>query len=219
MRLRPPPGRAGRTWLARRLAVARRGAEVLDEKRRALLRERTRLQALCSLAGDEWEACAREADAWLERALLVGGRRALSLASSYVPAPAELRLSWRSALGVRYPDEPRVELPPSPCLVAPGGGSALALASAAHGRAVEAAARYAAARLALDRVTEELQATTRRLRAVQRRWIPAHERALAALELALDEAEREEAVRRRWVSERRGKGREGALPPSGPGRP
>ncbi len=218
MRLRPPPGRAGRLWLARRLATARRGAEVLDEKRRALLREQTRLQAVVALAAGEREAAAQEADAWLERALLVGGRRALSLASSYVPALADLRLSWRSALGVLYPDEARVELPSSPCLIAPGGGSALPLATAAHGRAVEAAARYAAARVALDRVTEELQATTRRLRAVQRRWIPAHERALAALDLALDEAEREEAVRRRWVRERRRREWEGA-PPPGVGRP
>ena len=38
MPLRVPPGRAGRPWLLHRLEVARAGADVLEEKRRALLR-------------------------------------------------------------------------------------------------------------------------------------------------------------------------------------
>ena len=48
-----------------------------------------------------------------------------------------------------------------------------------------------------------LRATTQRLRAIEHRWIPEHERALAALELALDEADREDTIRVRWVVRRR----------------
>jgi len=40
MPLRVPPGRTGRPWLLHRLAVARSGADVLEEKRRTLLRRR-----------------------------------------------------------------------------------------------------------------------------------------------------------------------------------
>ena len=80
-----------------------------------------------------------------------------------------------------------------------GGGSALVYAAAAYRSALAAAGRFAAARLAHERVGAELRATTRRLRAVERRWIPQHEAALAALELALDEGEREEAARIRWI--------------------
>lgn len=71
-------------------------------------------------------------------------------------------------------------------------------AAAAYGRAVEAGARFAAARAALDRMDAELASTARRLRALERRWILAHEEALAALALALDETEREDALRARW---------------------
>ena len=39
MPLRVPPGRAGRLWLVRRLEIARRGVNVLDQKRQALVRE------------------------------------------------------------------------------------------------------------------------------------------------------------------------------------
>jgi V/A-type H+-transporting ATPase subunit D len=71
-------------------------------------------------------------------------------------------------------------------------------------RALEAAARHAAAACALRQVRTELRATIRRLRAVERRWIPEYETALAALELSLDEAEREQGARVRWVVRRRG---------------
>ena len=201
MRLRTPPGRAGRPWLVHRLAVARRGADVLDQKRRGLLRERTRLVTIVGEARDTWEHAVREAEVWLQRALLISGQRSLELASFHVPEQAEVHLTWQRSLGVVYPSDAEVRLPPTPDLIAPGGSSALPIAASAYGRAVEAGARFAAARSALDRVETEFAATTRRLRALERRWIPAHEQALAALALELDETEREDAVRARWFVE------------------
>ena len=202
MRLRTPPGRAGRPWLVHRLAVARRGADVLDDKRRGLLRERTRLVTIVGEARDTWEHAVREAEVWLQRALLISGQRSFELASFHVPEQAEVRLTWRRSLGVVYPSDAEVRLPSTPDLIAPGGSSALPIAASAYGRAVEAGARFAAARSALDRVEAEFAATTRRLRALERRWIPAHEDALAALALGLDETEREDAIRGRWFVER-----------------
>ena len=203
MRLRKPPGRAGRPWLVRRLALARRGADVLDEKRRALLRERARFAEIVDEARDSWERSVSEAERWLRRALLISGQRSFELARFHVPGSAEVEVSRRRVLGVSIPADVEVRLPPTPDLVAPGGSSALPAAAAAYGRAVEAGARFAAARTSLDRIDAELAATTRRLRALERRWIPAHEDALAALALELDEAEREDAMRGRWFAERR----------------
>jgi V/A-type H+/Na+-transporting ATPase subunit D len=200
MRLRTPPGRAGRPWLIHRLAVANRGARVLDDKRRALLRERARLAVLVEETRSAWEDAARAADAWHRRALLISGRRSLDLAAFYVTEPADVRLSWRRSLGAWLPADPQVTIPPTPDLIAPGGSSAVRYAASAYGRAVEAGARYASARLALERVEHELASAIRRLRALERRWIPAHEDALAALALALDETERDDAVRSRWFA-------------------
>jgi V/A-type H+-transporting ATPase subunit D len=204
MRLRVPPGRAGRPWLARRLAVANRGARVLDDKRHALLRERAGFVGVVDETRREWEEAVREAETRYRRALLISGRRSLDLAGFYVGAHAEVRLAWRRSMGVAYPAEAETQLPPTPDLVAPGGSSALPLAASAYGRAVEAGARHAAARLSLELIDVELAATIRRLRALERRWIPAHEDALAALSLALDETEREDAARARWFAELRG---------------
>jgi vacuolar-type H+-ATPase subunit D/Vma8 len=203
MRLRTPPGRSGKPWLVHRLAVARRGADVLDDKRRGLLRELTRLAGLVEETRRPWEQAVREGEVLLQRALLISGRRSFELASFYVPESADARLAWRRSLGARYPADVEVTLPSTPDLIAPGGSSALRYAASAYGRAVEAGVRYAAARVARDRVEAELRATNRRLRALERRWIPAHEQALTALALALDETEREDIVRARWFVELR----------------
>jgi vacuolar-type H+-ATPase subunit D/Vma8 len=173
----------------------------MDQKRRGLLHERTRLVTTVSEARDAWESGVHEAEVWLQRALLISGQRSFELASFHVPEQAEVHLTWQRSLGVVYPSDAEVGLPPTPDLIAPGGSSALPIAASAYGRAVEAGARFATARSALDRVEAELAATTRRLRALERRWIPAHEQALAALALELDETEREDAVRARWFVE------------------
>lgn len=136
--------------------------------------------------------------------MLISGQ--LELAVFHVSEQADVRLAWRRSLGVTYPSDVEVRLPPTPDLVAPGGSAALPQAAAAYGRAVEAGARLAASRSALERMDAELAATARRLRALERRWIPAHEDALAKRTLELDETEREDALRGRWFAERRTEG-------------
>ncbi|MFP5361847.1 MAG: V-type ATP synthase subunit D, partial [Thermoleophilia bacterium] len=73
--MRRPPGRAGRPWLAQRLAVARRGAELLDVKHRALLSERRRLEPLAAEARTAWHDAARRAELAATRAAVRGGAR------------------------------------------------------------------------------------------------------------------------------------------------
>jgi V/A-type H+-transporting ATPase subunit D len=179
---------------------------VLDDKRRGLLREKVQLVAIVEEVRDAWGRAVGEAEAWLQRALLISGQRSFELARFHVPEPAEVHLTWRRSLGVAYPSNVEVRLPPTPDLIAPGGSSALPAAASAYGRALEAGARFAVVRSALDQVEAELAATTRRLRALERRWIPAHEQALAALALELDETEREDGVRARWFVELRAGG-------------
>ena len=201
MKLRAPPGRAGRLWLIHRLDVAGRGADVLDQKRQALQRQQRRLRALLDQTRLEWEEAARAAEKWWNRAAVLGGERMLDLACATSSTPAEVRVEWRNSLGVVHPAEAEVIANRRP---APTGSSALAYAASAHTRALEAAARFGAARFAHERTEAELRATALRLRALERRWIPEHERALAVRELALDEAEREDAMRNRWVIRRTG---------------
>ena len=198
MAIRPPPGRAGRLWLVGRLEVARRGADVLDQKRQALLRERERLAVLLASAETEWNRCAREAVDANARALAAAGERRLRLTAIGNGERADVTFAERNVLGTSSPQLETIRLPETKDQPA-RGGPAVALAAAVHGRALRAAAAYAATRAGYEAVTRELAATTRRLRAIERRWIPQHERALARLELALDESERDDIARVRWA--------------------
>jgi V/A-type H+-transporting ATPase subunit D len=203
MRIRRPPGRAGRLWLLRRLAVARSGRDALEQKRRALHRQLERLEEAIDDLRREWQEGAAEAEQWWQRAAVLAGERPLELASEAVRERADVRFVWRNTLGVTYPAEAVVHLPAAGLFPA-GGSAALAYAADAHRRALENAAQLGATQLAYERTARELRATRQRLRAIERRWIPEHERALHDLELALDESEREDAARVRWVVGHRG---------------
>ena len=204
MPLRAPPGRAGRLWLVRRLAVARRGVDVLDQKRQTLLREQQQLSAVLAAATQDWERKARAAAGWNDRALAIAGERRLRLAAAPGGRRCEVEVEWRNALGTAFPAGASVHLGPEPDFVALGGGSVVAFAARAHADAVAAAAGYAAARAAHEAVTAELAATARRQRAIERRWIPEHEAALHRVELTLDEREREDIARVKWALDARG---------------
>ena len=202
MPLQAAPGRAGRLWLVRRLEIATRGVEVLDQKRQTLLREQQRLSETLERSARAWELEARNAIEWNDRALALAGERRLQLATRHAAGRSEVAVEWRNALGALVPAGASVRFSMSPDFVALGGGSVVALAAGAHEQAAVAAADYAAARAAHDAITAELTATTRRQRAIERRWIPEHEKALHRLELALDEREREDIARVRWALDR-----------------
>jgi V/A-type H+-transporting ATPase subunit D len=203
--LRLPPGRAGRLWLLHRIDAGRRGDDVLDQKRQALVREELRLRAEVGDAEAEWRESAADARRWLERATLLGGERGLDLARFHAGGRAEIDVTWRSTLGVRRPVEARIASSgeAGPLLA---GTAALGPAAEAHRRALEAGARYAVASASHRRVAAELALTARRLRTIEQRWLPEHEAALQELEISLDEEEREESSRIRWAAGREGDG-------------
>jgi V/A-type H+/Na+-transporting ATPase subunit D len=201
MRLRIPPGRAGRLWLRERLAAAKKAADLMDHKRRELEAELRRVRTILGERERAWRAAAREAEQWLCRADAAGAERSLRLGGALVDARAEVELDWRQVMGVRYAADYATRLPTEPPVSSLDGGTALAPAVASYRRAVEAAIAHAIARTALDRIRTDIERTKRRLRALELRAIPAHESALRELELTLDERSRQEAVAARWAAE------------------
>lgn len=200
MRLRIPPGRAGRLWLRERLASAHSAADLLDHKRRELESELHRMERILGQRARAWDDALAEAERWLARIDATGGARTLRIAAAMEPGHAEVRLTWRQVMGVRYPTEFALDVPPAPDIASLDGGAAMAFALGAYRRAVEAAVSHAVARTALERVRSDRERTVRRLRALQLRAIPAHEEALRALEVRLDEKDREEAVAALWAT-------------------
>jgi len=200
MALRIPPGRAGRTWLIARLEVAQRGAELLDRKRQVLLGEQARVRAEAERARQDWNEAAARMETWSSRAGIIDGAARLELLARHARDRASLELSWLNFMGARIPHADAVDVPEPPAVSALGGSSAAVLLARASCEAARAATRFAIAERAESELSAELGRAARRLRALRERWIPQHEQALAALDLALDEGQREQAIRVRWLA-------------------
>ncbi|MER6355446.1 V-type ATP synthase subunit D [Streptomyces sp. NPDC001634] len=87
------------------------------------------------------------------------------------------------------------------------GTTALAHAETAYRAAVRTAAEHATSRTAAELIAAEAERTRQRVRALRRHWILRLTREPAAVELALEEGEHEEAVRRRWAASSRNRAR------------
>jgi V/A-type H+-transporting ATPase subunit D len=199
--VRHPPGRGGRLWLRRRLQAARRAADLLDSKLRILRREEQRFVTLAERTQEEWTAAVAEAERWLLRAALVGGQRGIRPDPSADPAGVEV--TWASVMGVRYPSHATLRLPAGQPRSPVAATAARPVAAAAYRRALEAAVAHAAADAAARVVAAEVAATRARLQAIEDRWVPRLEQALAGLDAALLEAETADNVRLRWVTRSR----------------
>jgi V/A-type H+-transporting ATPase subunit D len=203
-----PPGRAGRLWLQHRISVATRGADLLDHKLRVLHAERQRLVFQAKRTRVAWEDACREADAWLVRGTLLGGERAVRLSAGH--APADVEIVWEQSMGVRFPTEARCVLPATDPEAPSAAGAALVLARQSHGRALVAGVEHAVVEAAIRVVEANATATRRRLRAIERRWLPRLQEELARRQAQLEEDEHADGLRLRWAAGRGG-------PPS-PGR-
>ena len=189
-----PPGRAGRLWLARRLQVAQRGADLLDRKLRILIEEAGGLRDAAAQTAAAWNRSCAEAERWLLRASVLGGQRAVRLATE--GAGAEVTISYAVSMGVRHPASATCVIP----LLATWDGPALTRTRQAHAAALAAAVQHAAAAEALRVVEAEVLTTRYRLRAITDRWIPRLEQALAEVTLAIEEQELADAARLRLAS-------------------
>lgn len=198
----PPPGRSGRTWLRDRLTIARRGADVLEQKLHALAREQRRLAHHRRRTGRAWHEAMAEAERWMQRALVIGGSHQVALAAAALASRADADVVWRSTMGATHPARVELHAPEPDALRDIGPTSALYEAAVAFDRAARAGLEHAAATRALEVVETELSVSRRRLRALDHRLVPALAATLRTVELALDEEEREDMVRASWAAGR-----------------
>lgn len=152
--------------------------------------ELARLKKVANRSGAEWESAARRANVWLARSAALDGQRGLAAATP--TSSADVAISWGAAMGVHYPVDTSLTFPTK---AVRQGSSALSFAITAHRRGLEAGAKHAAAIRAVDLITDQLHRTRVRQRAIDRRWIPRLQEALADLEARVDEADREENMR------------------------
>jgi vacuolar-type H+-ATPase subunit D/Vma8 len=166
--------------------------ELLDHKRHALSMELHSLEALRAETEQHWNGLYLTARIWTGRALALAGADRMVVVTEHMAGRAELQVTWNRTLGVERPTGVSVSIPPLPEDLVVASGWTMVEAGDAHCSAVKAAADYAAADLACTCIRQELRATERRQRSVERIRIPALGSELRALNLRLEEIEREE---------------------------
>jgi V/A-type H+-transporting ATPase subunit D len=177
--------------------------DLLRQKQQLLSREQRRLLHHREDTEKEWVLACEEADLWSSRADILSGSSATRLAGAPYEGRADVAISWRNTMGVLHPDQARVSAPELPAIDRAALNSAIGPSRDAHLRALEAAARYAAAESALRAIEAELATAHRRLRAIEHHRLPSLRDELHSLKLRLDEVEREERLVTRWAAQRR----------------
>lgn len=169
-----------------------------------LFPEQQRLAALAARHRADWVSACADADAWLLRAALLGGQDALRGATGREPVSVQVR--WATSMGLSYPSgaelSPLSTQPPLPTANAAVGPAATAFRAA-----LVAGVNTAVAEEGVRRVDAEIALTRRRLRALEKRWLPWLHQELVDLELALEQTEQDDALRLRRAT--------AALPPKG----
>jgi len=194
-----PPTRSNLLRMKKELKFAREGYEILDRKRIVLTSELIRVAHDAeTLQKEVWELLAK-AYRSLEQARLTMGEDNVEWAALSVNKTVEVQLKFRGVMGVAVPTvEAHAEL----IDMTYGLGDTPATldeASAAFREVVKKIPELSELVTAVWRLAGELRKTQRRVKALQYIFIPQYEETVLFIKAALDEREREETFRLKWL--------------------
>lgn len=194
-----PPTRSNLLRMKKELQFAREGYEILDRKRIVLTSELIRVAHDAeALQKEVWELLA-EAYRSLEQARLTMGEDNVEWAALSVHKTVDVQLKFRGVMGVAIPT---VEAHGELIDMNYGLGDTPATldeASAAFREVVKKIPELSELETAVWRLAGELRKTQRRVKALQYIFIPQYEETVLFIKAALDEREREETFRLKWL--------------------
>jgi len=193
------PTRSNLIRIKKDLRFAREGYEILDRKREALTGELVRVAKEADAVQKEVWALLETAYTAMEKARLVMGSDHVEWAALAVNKTVEVHLKLRGIMGVAIPSiEARGE--PPKLLYSPGDTAAvLDEASVAFREVLLRIPQLAMLTATVWRLANELRKTQRRVNALQHIFIPAYEQTVAFIISSLEEREREETFRLKWL--------------------
>ena len=193
------PTRSNLIRLKKELRFAREGYEILDRKREALTGELVRVAKEADAVQKEVWALLETAYSAMEKARLVMGSDHVAWAALAVNKTVDVHLKLRGIMGVAIPSiEARGE--PPKLLYSPGDTAAvLDEASNAFRDVLLRIPQLAMLTATVWRLANELRKTQRRVNALQHIFIPGYEATVAFIVSSLEEREREETFRLKWL--------------------
>lgn len=193
------PTRTNLIRLKKELRFAREGYEILDRKRVALTTELVRVAKEADALQKEVWTLLQTAYGAMEKARLVMGSDHVEWAALAVNKTVDVHLKLRGIMGVAIPDiEARGEPPELP--YSPGDTAAvLDEASTAFREVLLRVPQLSMMIATVWRLANELRKTQRRVNALQHIFIPQYENTIDFIVSSLEEREREETFRLKWL--------------------
>lgn len=197
-----PPTRSNLLRMKKELQFAREGYEILDRKRVVLTSELIRVAHDAeALQTKVWDALAK-AYRSLEQAKLTMGEDNVEWAALAINKTVEVQLKFRGIMGVAIP---HVEATGGPLDMTYGLGDTPATldeASSAFREVLMGIAELSELVTSVWRLAGELRKTQRRVKALQYIFIPQYEETVLMIKAALEEREREETFRLKWLKDK-----------------
>jgi V/A-type H+-transporting ATPase subunit D len=176
------------------LERAREGYNLLDQKRQILVMElMNRVEAARRIKRDTLKAM-QEAYGALEEASITHGSDLLARLAARVTIRHKVRVSSRSMMGIDIPEINYEAEPVKPQFSLSDWGSGADQVMVKFRKALEFVARLAEVENAVFRLAREIKKTQRRVRALEKTFIPDYEDKLAYISASLEEREREDLV-------------------------
>lgn len=199
--MRAPAVRSQLLRLRDDLRAAIDGRDLLDRKREAILRSLAAASATRVRLESDVRDRLRAARARLASAQAELGRAAIDAAALAQPPLPPPEVADSAIVGVRIPHLQRRGAPIRPHYAPASGSPLLDDTTLAWASVLEPLFAFAAADAAVRRLKAALTRTARRLSALDRAVIPAVREELRLLSAALEEEERDDAVRRKqWLT-------------------
>lgn len=193
------PTRTNLIRVKKELRFAREGYEILDRKREVLTTELIRVAHEADVLQKEVWSLLETAYSALEKARLTLGSDHVEWAALAANKTVDVHVKLRGIMGVAIPViEARGELPKMLYSLS-GTNASLDEASAAFREVIVKTPQLSMLATTVWRLAGELRKTQRRVNALQHIFIPAYEETVAFIVGSLEEREREETFRLKWL--------------------
>jgi V/A-type H+-transporting ATPase subunit D len=193
------PTRTNLIRIKKELRFAREGYEILDRKREVLTTELVRVAKEADAVQKEVWKLLETAYAALEKARLTMGSDNVEWAALAASKTVDVHLKLRGIMGVAIPEISARGEPLKMLYSLSGTHAALDEAAAAFREVVIKAPQLSQLATMVWRLAGELRKTQRRVNALQHIFIPQYEATVEFIVSSLEEREREETFRLKWL--------------------
>lgn len=194
-----PATRSNLIRLKDELLFARDGLELMDQKKEILVRQISSLAVRAERVRAEMNQRLTVAYDQLQEAMIQHGKAAVESGGLGLRAEEQLQVRERSLMGVVLP-QVNIDLPAfQPGYGFCGTGKSMDATAAAIHRAMEVAGELAEVEVSIERLLAELKKTLKRINVLAHIHVPRYQATIKAIELSLEEKEREALFRIRRI--------------------